>query len=195
MTADPALTNLFVYLVGFSGTGKLTIARVLARLVGAKVVDNHWICNPIFGLIDPDGITPLPNAVWTQVARVQDAVLETIATLAKPGVNFVFTHEGVEGEPYDKAKFDDIRSTAARRGAGFIPVRLVCEEAELVRRIQSPGRAAILKPVDPAYAIYRSRHHVVFDPKTSDTLTLDVTRLSPDESVAAIIAHARKLVS
>jgi hypothetical protein len=31
--------------------------------------------------------------------------------------------------------------------------------------------------------------------KTSDTLTLDVTRLSPDESAAAIIAHARKLVS
>jgi hypothetical protein len=110
-------------------------------------------------------------------------------------VNFVFTHEGVEGEPYDQAKFDDIRLTAARRGARFIPVRLVCEEAELVRRIQSPERAAILKPVDPAYAIYRSRHHGVFDPKTSDTLTLDVTRLSPDESVAAIIAHARNLVS
>jgi hypothetical protein len=27
MTVHPPLTNLFVYLVGFGGTGKLTIAR------------------------------------------------------------------------------------------------------------------------------------------------------------------------
>src|SRR4249919_2156448 len=94
-----SMNNIFLYLVGFAGTGKLTIARAFARHVGAKVVDNQWINNPIFGLIDPDGVTRLPNAVWSQTAKVREAVLETIATLAKPGTNFVFTHDGVEGEP------------------------------------------------------------------------------------------------
>src|SRR5262245_14156257 len=93
MATDPAMTNLFVYLVGFAGTGKLTIARAFARLVGAKVVDNHWINNPIFGLIDSDGVTPLPDEVWAQIAKVREAVLETIATLAKPETNFVLTHQ------------------------------------------------------------------------------------------------------
>jgi hypothetical protein len=165
MASNSSVTNLFIYLVGFAGTGKLTIAQALARLVGAKVIDNHWINNPIFGLIDPDGMTPLPDTVWTQVTKVREAVLETIATLAKPDVNFVFTHEGVEGDSTDRAIFESIRSTAARRGARFVPVRLLCEEGELVRRIQWPERASMFKCIDPADAINKSRHQTVFDPR------------------------------
>jgi hypothetical protein len=63
MATDCSITNLFVYLVGFAGTGKLTIGRALAGLIGAKVVDNQWINNTIFGLIDCDGVTPLPEGV------------------------------------------------------------------------------------------------------------------------------------
>ena len=70
------MDNIFLYLLGFAGTGKLTIARAFARSVGAEVVDNHWINNPIFGLIDPDGVSPLPDAVWSQTAKVREAVLE-----------------------------------------------------------------------------------------------------------------------
>jgi MoxR-like ATPase len=32
------MDNIFLYLLGFAGTGKLTIARAFARSVGAKVV-------------------------------------------------------------------------------------------------------------------------------------------------------------
>ena len=150
------MDNIFLYLLGFAGTGKLTIARAFARSVGAEVVDNHWINNPIFGLIDPDGVSPLPDAVWSQTAKVREAVLETIATLAKPGANFVFTHDGIEGERYDADVWRGIQSAAARRGARLIPVRLVCSEDELVRRIQSADRAAMLKCTDPADAIHKS---------------------------------------
>ena len=62
------MDNIFLYLLGFAGTGKLTIARAFARSVGAEVVDTHWINNPIFGRIDPDGVAPLPDAVWSQTA-------------------------------------------------------------------------------------------------------------------------------
>src|SRR5262245_20900765 len=192
MATDPAMTNLFVYLVGFAGTGKLTIARAFARLVGAKVVDNHWINNPIFGLIDSDGVTPLPDEVWAQIAKVREAVLETIATLAKPETNFVLTHQGVEGDPIDQAVFESIRSAAARRGARFVAVRLLCEEDELVRRIQSPERAGLLKCVDPADAINKSRYHAVLDPKLPATLTLDVTTRTAEDSAAAILAHIKR---
>src|SRR3954452_4536947 len=135
------MDNIFLYLLGFAGTGKLTIARAFARSAGAKIVDNHWINNPIFGLIDSDGVSPLPPGVWDQTARVRKAVLETIATISRPDMNFIFTHEGLAGEPADEKIYSDIRATAHRRGAAFFPVRLICSEGELVRRIQSSGRA------------------------------------------------------
>jgi predicted kinase len=190
--SDEPIHNTFVYLIGFAGAGKLTIARAVAEQVDAIVVDNHWINNPIFGLIDPDGKTKLPEEVWTQVWRVHEAVMETIATLAKPGRNFVFTHEGIEGEPYDRNKFEAIRSAAERRQARLIPVRLVCEAEELARRIQSPGRAAMFKSTNAANARTRGARETVFDPKTLETLTLDVTHRSASDSAAAIIAHIRR---
>ncbi len=66
----------FVFLLtGFPGTGKLTVAGALRDLLEAdgetvRVVDNHWINNPILGLIDQDGITPLPQGVWERVGEV-----------------------------------------------------------------------------------------------------------------------------
>jgi hypothetical protein len=51
----------------------------------------------------------------------------------------------------------------------------------------------MLKCVDPADAIHKSRHHVVLDPRLPATLTLDVTRLTPEQSVEAIVAHIKSL--
>lgn len=38
-----------LYLIGFAGTGKYTIAKELVKF-GYKVIDNHLINNPIFSL-------------------------------------------------------------------------------------------------------------------------------------------------
>src|SRR3954453_13023940 len=96
------MDNIFLYLLGFAGTGKLTIARAFARSAGAKGVDNHWINNPIFGLIDADGVSPLQDAVWSQTAKVREVGLETIATPAKRGATFVFTHAAIYAAPYEE---------------------------------------------------------------------------------------------
>ena len=81
----------------------------------------------------------------------------------------------------------------SRRGARLIPVRLVCKADEFVRRIQSGDRAAMLKCTDPADAIHKSRHHAVLDWRLPGTLTLDVTRLTPEQSVEAILAHIKSV--
>jgi hypothetical protein len=78
------LRSRIVYLIGFSGTGKLTVARELALILKARVIDNQWISNPIFGLLDNDRVTPFPVGIWDQIAKVRQAVLETVATLSAP---------------------------------------------------------------------------------------------------------------
>src|SRR5260221_705044 len=106
-----ALENVFVYLIGFAGVGKLTTARGLAGLMNARVVDNHWINNPIFGLIDRDRGAPLPASVWEQTRKVRTAVLETIATLGAPHANFILTNSLAEEDPEDRKIYDAVRMT------------------------------------------------------------------------------------
>jgi len=86
------LKNQCVYIVGPPGVGKYTVGSALAVQMPAKLVDNHYWLNPIFGLIQQDGITPLPKEVWVQVNQLRAVVLETIATLSPSEWSFVFTH-------------------------------------------------------------------------------------------------------
>ncbi|HEX6477597.1 MAG TPA: hypothetical protein VF043_02040 [Ktedonobacteraceae bacterium] len=52
------MQNTIVYLIGYAGTGKYTIAKELARLTGAVIVDNHLINNPVFSIVGASGNTP-----------------------------------------------------------------------------------------------------------------------------------------
>jgi hypothetical protein len=183
------LKNVMVYLVGFPGTGKLTVARELALILKARVVDNQWINNPIFGLLDSDRVTPFPIGVWDQITKVRQAVLETIATLSAPDANFILTHAGYDNDRGDEEIYNAIARTAERRGAFFVPVRLLCEEAELVRRVVSPDRASRLKSMDPEAARREARTRDVLKVNHANQMTLDISAISPQESARLVLAH------
>jgi shikimate kinase len=46
MSGKP-LNNTILVLIGFAGTGKYTIGRVLSERTGARLIDNHLINQPI----------------------------------------------------------------------------------------------------------------------------------------------------
>jgi hypothetical protein len=186
------LTNVIFYLVGFAGTGKLTIARELAPLLGAKIVDNHWVNNPIFGLLQTDGKTKLPAAVWDRVDEVRRAVHDTIATLSPREWNFIFTHAAHDDEPADHEIFASILNVAERRQALLVPVRLTCAEEELIRRVVSPERPDRLKSISTDSARRSSRTRQVLVPRHPNLLDLDVTSIPASEAASKIYdqAHA-----
>lgn len=181
--------NTCVLLLGFAGTGKLTIAQALAPIIGAKIVDNHWINNPIFGLVETDGQTPLPASIWDQIQKVREAVLDTIATLSRANSSFIFTYVGIDGDPYDRRSYELMLRAAEKRNAMFVPVRLICSETELARRIIMPERKDKLKESDAFAAIRRNRTLKVLDPKHINQMTLDVTDFSAIEAAQAIERH------
>jgi hypothetical protein len=183
------LNNVMVYLVGFSGSGKLTIARELSLLLEARVIDNQWINNPIFGLIDNDRVTPFPTGVWDQITKVRQAVLDTIATLSAPDANFILTHAGYDDDREDWKIYHAIVRTAERRKAIFVPVRLLCEKGELARRVVSPERALRLKSMDPEAACREARNRDVLKVNHANLMTLDISAISPQESARLIVEH------
>ena len=187
------LENTVYYLLGFAGTGKYTIAKALAERTGARVVDNHHILNPIFSLIAQDGKTPLPPQVWAFAWQVHHAVYGTIRTLSPPNWSFVFTNGLIHGDPEAETLYRDVLSVAEARAARFVPVRLLCDAPELARRNGTPSRRERFKEVDPEAALERHARFEVYKPDHPNALSLDVTRLSPDEAASAILEHARHL--
>jgi hypothetical protein len=141
------MNNVIVYLIGPPGVGKHSTGKVLAERMPAKLLDNHYWCNPIFEIVEPDGRTPLPPAVWDRTNAVLTAVLETVATLAPPDRNYVFTHAIWDdgGHPLDFTIAGQILGVAERRKARALVVRLSCSATELSARIAAEERAKRLK--------------------------------------------------
>ncbi|PDS78204.1 chloramphenicol phosphotransferase [Rhizobium sp. L43] len=176
------------------GVGKLTIAQELSAMVSAKIVDNHWINNPILRLLDEDGTASLPKGVWEFTGRVRQAVLDAIIAYA-PSANFIFTHAGLEGDERSLRTFQQIANAAEACAVVLVPVRMLCDEEELARRVSNPERREKLKSTDVAASRNRSRKARVLDPLHPNTLVLDVTAASPEKTAAAIQDHILKVLA
>jgi hypothetical protein len=185
------MNNVILYLFGFAGTGKLTIANDILERSPFLLVDNHFINNVVFSLIDTDGNGPLPSRVWENVRKVRSTVFDTIRYLSKPGRSFILTNELIEGDDGDEKVFEEVRALAAAREAVFLPVRLLISPEELARRVVSPQRRALLKSWDPEEALRMAREHQVYIPKDVDYFELDVTNLSPADAAEQILAEVR----
>ena len=187
--AMSSTNGFFIYLIGFAGTGKLTIARALRQQSDCLLVDNHLINNVVLSLVDPDGKTPLPAAVWDRVAEVRAVALATIRALSKPGRSFVFTNELLQGRPGHQQVFQDVQAVAKVRGARLLAVRLHVQPEELARRVVSPERALAFKETDAAGALERARLNELLQPSDAHCLDLDVTRLAPQDAARSILEH------
>ena len=184
------MKNAVFYLIGPPGVGKYTVGKIIAKRTAAKLVDNHYAINPIFGLIEQDGRTSLPAQVWPQVGKVRSAVLETIATLSPRDWNFVFTHAASD-DPSDAGTCREILSTAERRGASVIVARLHCAPEELARRVLAPERRARMKEMDPE-AARANAIAPVFEPGHANIVDIDTTTKAPNEVADIIIEAATK---
>ncbi len=183
-------------LTGFPGSGKFTVAQALAEQIETagdtvRVVDNHWINNPIFGLVDQDGVTPLPTEIWNRVGEVAEAVILTVEELTPRSWHVIFTAhlDGVT----DTGFVARLESAAAGRGSLFIPVRLLVDPVENARRITSPERRLRMKSLDPEEPYRLAASGGPFDHGHANTLTIDITDKPPDQTATEILAHADQL--
>jgi len=183
-----ASVGILVHLIGPAGVGKLTIARKLGPTLMARVVDNHWINNPILALLDNDWVSPYPPAVWQEIDKVRSAVLETIVRISPPAASYVFTNELYDDDPENRVIVDMVVDAARRRNSPYVPIRLQCAAAELARRVVTPERALLLKSMN-SHVAHRNAQRPVIVTGSPNELTLDTTDHAPAVTVKMIAAH------
>lgn len=144
------LKNTLIYLIGFPGTGKYTIAKEIIQQAEVKLVDNHLINNPLFSIIQTQGVPRLPERIWDNVDKVWAAVLDTMVHISPPEYSFVLTNVLLNDDPGDLRLYNNIKSTAEQRSACFVPVKLTISDVEEHRkRITTEERRDRFKEVNP----------------------------------------------
>jgi len=193
MKHDFIYENCIILLMGFAGVGKLTTAKELAKYPNFKLVDNHTWINPVFGLINQDGVTQIPEATWKKVDKICDVVFETMGELSPNDFSFVITQGMIEGDDESEKFYRRICELVESRKSLFLPVRLECAEEAIVKRIQSAERRDKYKAIDAEWAAQLSRNNKVFQSGHSFEITINNTDKSPDQVARIIIDHLKKL--
>lgn len=175
---------MIVHLNGMPGTGKLTIAKILAVELDAALVDNHCLI---------DKITPA-YALGSEeyLALLEQAVKGTIEQLLRdnPARPVVMTNALAAESVGDRRRFEQIAGIAARWELRFLQVLLTCEPEENRRRLQSESRVGTGKLTDPSVLDDLRQRHRLHHPDADFAMTLDVTRLSPRAAATAILGWA-----
>jgi hypothetical protein len=157
-----------------------------------RLVDNHLINNPVFNIVKLDG-SKLPPQVWDNVGKIWDVVFDTMTDLSPDDMSFIQTNALSDQDESDRDLFNRVANVAKKRGANFVPVRLLCAQEELEKRIQSPERKANLKDTNPQNIRDTYNTHTVITPRDIPYLDLDVTHLSPAQSAQKIRQFARSM--
>ncbi|MBY4609954.1 AAA family ATPase [Rhizobium sp. 9T] len=180
MTQKPA--SRIIHINGWPGTGKLTVGRLLAKRLGARLIDNHTLLNPAEALFARSN--PLHASLREQIRR---AVFDHAAR-ADPAESFVFT-DALSDDADDSAMFSWYLDLAAARGADLVAVLLDCAPEENARRLISAGRSEALKLTDAAKLQQLTANYKLLRGLAEHTVVIDTTELSPELTAARILAH------
>lgn len=178
--------TVVIYLIGLAGTGKYTIAKKISNR-GYKVVDNHLINNPIFSLLGKDGARNTPEGTTEKINRIRRIVLEFIQD--DHYSNYVLTNQLLEN-PYHHETYNEISTTANKRGSVFVPVKLIISNEERAKRIVQPDRGKRFKITDVKEA-YRPKN--VIKISHDNLLELNVSHLTAEEAAEKIIQHVKNI--
>ncbi len=185
------MKNTIIYLIGFPGSGKYTIAKEICRLApNIRLVDSHLINNPLFSLIPLDGKTKIPRRVWDNLGKIWDAVIDVMIHVSPLEFSFVLTNYLSQNNPNDVAWFEEVKAMTEARKALFIPVLLTIDQEEHKKRIVRSERKDRYKETNPDAPIRYATNDCLINIAHSNLLELDVTGLNPEEAAKKIILHA-----
>lgn len=194
--------NTIILLTGIAGTGKRTIGQKITELNPEfKLLHHHDYLDPILKLLDSNPQNSNPDSIWWSLddkgwdalKKARKVAFDTITYASPKNNSFVITYELLNNNIYHQAICDEIKEIATVRKSLFIPVRLICELNELIKRLTNPERKKYYKTQDTELIRKRFSSDVVFQSNLKNELTLDVSKLNSEESAKKILAWAKNI--
>ncbi|KAK4151039.1 hypothetical protein C8A00DRAFT_36346 [Chaetomidium leptoderma] len=188
MAPATARTAPVVWINGFPGSGKLTVAMAVAALdKTAIVLDNHKLIDPVearFSRTHPS--YQHERRLFRQA--ILDRHVCNMATLSRLVIFTDFQSNNALGW----VVASEYKAAAFKAGRPFVPIYITCDEATNLERVASPDRlgSGTNKLTNPqVLGDLRSRCELYqFD--SCPGLTVDSTSLAPSAVAAKIVEFA-----
>jgi hypothetical protein len=182
--------NTFIYLIGFAGVGKRTVANEICAQTNCRLIDNHRINNVVFPFVHTNGETPLPSEIWEKTKSIRAIALETMVNLGNRNFSYVFTNNLYQDDLEDLEIYHSIETAAQDMQALFVPISFQCDAEENKNRISSHDRVTLYKATSPSL-VDETANKKPLKPDHENTFEIDVTLLKPEETAQAIIKHVQ----
>ena len=177
---------MIIHINGWPGSGKLTVARVVARKLGARLLDNHTVHDVAGRLCDR-----YTREYWELYYQVRELAYQRVRALASHEVLVMTNAFALESER-EREGWAAVKALAADRGVPLIAVTLQCSLEENVRRIASEERRD-RKMTDPEPLIeWRSTLTLLTDGSVR-SLAIDNTSRAPDQVADEIVGFVRQI--
>ncbi|KAK4182082.1 hypothetical protein QBC35DRAFT_396683 [Podospora australis] len=180
-----------IWMNGFPGTGKLTVAEKLAALCGpenATVLDNHKLIDPVEAKI------PRSHPDYQKERQLyRQAVFEehvcNAGTLSRLVIFTDFQSANELGSQVAK----EYQDAASRAGRPFIPIYLICDPEENLKRVANSDRvnSRLGKLTDRGLLQKFMSRCDLFRFDVPDYLTVDTTTATPWETATEILVFLK----
>lgn len=172
-----------IVLYGPPGVGKLTVARVLAKKTGYKVLHNHLTIELLCSLFEW-GSKPYDELV----KKYRFDLLEMAAKYKVKGVitTYVYAAEA------DDKEMKELVRRMKRRHVRVYFVQLLCTQRELEKRIKHESRKKFTKIRHiTSLRNMMKKFDVLAKIPVRNNLTIETTQLSPGRTAQRVIQHFR----
>jgi hypothetical protein len=175
-----------IHINAFPGAGKLTVAKHLVTLsANLKLIHNHLLINPADAVLHrtQPGYQSLRRALRT-------AIFTSLATEpATFNTTYLFTDFQTTNEQ-GASVCAEYAQAAKARGCLLIPIVLMCDEDENIRRMTQLEREKHAKLMDiELLKIFRKGAPIFEFNDREEFLKIDVTHLQPEEVTRIIWEH------
>lgn len=175
---------MIIHLNGMPGVGKLTVAKLLAAKLPARLVDNHLIIDFVHAVYDRED-----KGFFAAVIEKTHWVCQKMAE-KNSGEHVVFTNALAAEYQEDLDRLAIFRHLAKTLNTPFIPVVLNADIEELKRRLVSANRRSKKKITDVKLLEDIAKNHTIAHNRTEQyAFEIDTTRLKAKETAQAILAH------
>jgi hypothetical protein len=168
-----------IHINGAPGVGKLTIARLMAPRLAARVLDNHAIYNVAFALTD------FKTPAYYDAQRAMRATAHDLVLRMPDNETVILTDAYNASSDWAWENWKAIEQLAAARRWPFFTIALYCDADEHRRRIVAEDRAARGKLQDASY-VDRATDRRLIERDGPLSLRLDVTHRSAQDAAATL---------